>query len=69
MLVNYDTVTSIDLSKYFTYHSSQVKLCLIDVRECYETCVGRFTGVLYTSIILDLYITQDLENFMFWFSG
>jgi len=34
MLVKYVTVTSIELSKYFTYHSFQVKLCLTDV--CYE---------------------------------
>jgi len=47
MLVKYVTVTSTELSKYFTYHSSQVKPCLVDVR--YEAGVGRFTGVWYTS--------------------
>jgi hypothetical protein len=47
MLVKYVTVTSIELSKYFTYHSSQVKPCLVDV--CYEAGVGRFTGVWHNS--------------------
>jgi len=67
MLVKYVTVTTIQLSKYFTYHSSQVKLCPTDV--CYAACVGRCTGALYTCIILGFSVTQGLENFMFWSSG
>jgi hypothetical protein len=67
MLVKYVTVTIIQLSKYFTYHSSQVKLCPTDV--CYAACVGRCTGALYTCIILGLSVTQGLENFTFWSSG
>jgi len=66
MLVKYVTVTTIEMSKYYTYHSSQVKLCPADV--CYEACEGRCTGALYTCIILGLSVTQGLENFVFWSS-